>query len=353
MVLADFGAMVIKVEPPAGDPMRRVAPRLPTGNSARHHVLGRGKHSYVADLKDADELAKVTELAREADVVLESFRPGVMDRLGLGYSELSAVNPRLVFVSLSGYGAAGARASQPSHDLNFLALSGLLAAPGCSTPPRVPPIQVGDLAGGSLQAVIGVLLALRTAETTGLGQRVDVAMLDGLISLVAASVADASTDPCMLPTGGRLGGDFACYAIYACRDGQVAVGALEEKFWRAMTMRLGLEDLVEVDHLEPSVQGILRRRLAEVLTPLSVAEVMSAVGEDVCVTPVRTMVEMLADEDLVSRGVLRPGGGSRPVQPAVQPRLSAYSPPVPSPGEPLGSSTAAIDEKGWRACIRP
>lgn len=352
MVLADFGASVIKVEPPTGDPMRRVAPRLPSGDSARHHVLGRGKYSYVADLKDPARRQNVVELARDADVVLESFRPGVMDRLGLGYGDLSALNSRLVYVSLSGYGAAGARAAQPSHDLNFLALSGLLAPPNRSTPPKLPPVQVGDLAGGSLQAVIGVLLALRSAEATGVGQHVDVAMLDGLLSLMACAVADASADPCAVPTGGRLGGGFACYGTYSCRDGYIAVGALEAKFWKAMTMRIGLEELAEVDHLDPAAQSHLRERLADRFARLSVAEAMVTVGDDVCVTPVRSMTEVLGDGDLVRRGALEPGNGAHPAQPGVQPRLSAYATAVPSPGEALGASNALIDESGWQACAR-
>lgn len=350
MVLADFGAQVIKIEPPGGDPMRKVLPQLASGDSARHRVLNRGKRSVVADLKDSDQLMMIKGLVADCDVVLESFRPGVMDRLGLGYAELSALNPRLVYLSLTGYGDGGARGKLASHDLNFLALTGLLDSTASGYPP-VPPMQIGDLAGGSLQAVIGVLMALRVAERTGKGQRVEVSMLDGLVSLLASAIADASVDPGTTPGRGRLAGDFACYTTYPCRDGMIAVGALEEKFWRQLTIRLGLEDLAAIDHLDPDaeVQRFLRERVAAALADLTEQDARD-LGEDLCVSPVRKFARLLDDPELRARGVLRPDADADgPLHVGVQPRLLDHVAESVPRSEPLGASTGQVALKGWNA----
>lgn len=349
MILADFGAQLIKIEPPIGDPMRRVHPPAPDGESARHHVLNRGKRSYAADLKDPAQLARVLQLAEGCDVVLESFRPGVMERLGLGYADLSARNPRLVYASLTGFGTHGDRSSLPSHDLNFLALSGLLSAPEGRIP-GVPPIQLGDLAGGSLQAVIGVLMALRVAESTGKGQRVEVSMLDGLVSLLAAAIADASTDSSALPTEGRLGGQFASYGIYRCRDGHLAIAALEAKFWALIVERLDAPELRVEDHLDPAVQEVLRERLEDRLAPLSVDEAVATLGEDACVSPVRPFSSLLDDEDLLQRqALLSHEEGAGPMHTGIQPRLAGYQAARPASAERIGQSTEAIARHGWDA----
>lgn len=349
MVLADFGAQIIKVEPPGtGDPMRLVHPARADGQSGRHLVLNRGKRSLCADLKDEKDHELVRRLAKEADVVIESFRPGVMTRLGFGYEELCADNPGLIYVSLSGFGQAGARSAQPSHDINFLALSGYLdLATRKADTPTLPAIQIGDLGGGALQAVIGTLLALRSREQGGVGQHLDIAMFDGLMSMLASSIADSNftkSDP--KPGGGRLTGELACYRAYRCNDGRhIAVGALEAKFWKQLVIALGRPDLV-ADHLDPARQQFLGDALNAIFATLTQNEVMDIVGDNVCVTPVRSFEEALQDTDLWNRGALVAGRADGiAVEPGPAPALQCTL--TSRPAEPLDSARTLIEAHGW------
>src|SRR5216684_4292546 len=179
MMLANFGAEVIKIEEPGGDYARHLPP-LVDGEGAVFRATNRGKKSIALDLKTADGKATLERLAAQADVLIEGFRPGVMKRLRLDYETLHTLNERLIYVSLTGYGQTGPNAGMAGHDINYIALGGLLDITGA-----IPGAQIADLAGGSMQAVIGILLALAAREKTGRGQFVDISMLDGVEWMMA------------------------------------------------------------------------------------------------------------------------------------------------------------------------
>jgi len=252
LLLADFGADVVKVEDTAlGDYIRWAEPKVagaePTAASAMFLALNRNKRSIRVDLKTEAGRDVLLRLVRDADVLLESFRPGVLDRLGVGYERLREVNPGLVYCAISGYGQDGPYRDRSGHDLNYLGLVGLLGLSGDrGGPPGQAAGQIADLGGGALMAAFGILAALRERDRSGEGQLVDVSMADGSLSwlaMVAASYFASGRAPRRgdLELGGRL----VCYRPYACADGWVTLGALEPKFWAAWCRGVGREDLVE------------------------------------------------------------------------------------------------------------
>jgi alpha-methylacyl-CoA racemase len=271
--LAEFGAEVIKIEqPPMGDYAR-------ASYTALFEETNRGKKSLELDLKSQKE--SFLKLVRSADVVIEGFRPGVMERLGLGYEALREANPRLIYVALTGYGSDGPHALLAGHDVNYLAMSGVLdlirADDGT---PVIPGVQIADLAGGSMRAVIGILLAMEARHQSGHGQRVDISMTDGLNVLLPVARAKG---PVKL-----LSGSYACYRVYAAaEDSYVAVGALEPKFWANLCHELGCEELVEKQFAANQAGAIAV--LAQKFKAATAEEWFERIGEkDCCVTPVRT-----------------------------------------------------------------
>ena len=242
MLLGDLGADVVKVEEPgAGDPTRALPPAV-GGDSAVHAALNRNKRSVALDIRSEAGAAIVRRLAAHADVLVEAFRPGVLDRRGLGADALRAGNPRLVYCSITGYGRSGAQSQRAGHDVNYIALSGLLAANRDAEGRSVlPGTQLADVTGGLL-AVIGVLAALRARERTGRGQVVEVTLRDGALALMTLPMTRALAGG---PGMDELSGAYACYRVYRCRDGRdLAVGALEPKFWERLCRVLALDDLV-------------------------------------------------------------------------------------------------------------
>ncbi len=267
--LVEHGAEVIKIEqPPLGDYARE-------SYAALFELTNRGKKSVVLDLKSGREA--FLKLVRNADVVLEGFRPGVMDRLGLGYEILREGNPRLIYVALTGYGAHSLLAG---HDVNYLAMSGVLdlirAEDGR---PVIPGVQIADLAGGSMQAVIGILMAIVGRQRSGAGQRIDVSMTDGLEVLLPVA---RSRGPVEL-----LSGKYACYHVYAAAENSfVAVGALEAKFWANLCGELGRLELIErqLDLDQNAVIAILE----DIFKTATAEEWFTKLGDkDCCLTPVR------------------------------------------------------------------
>jgi alpha-methylacyl-CoA racemase len=280
--LAESGAEVIKVEQPSiGDYARDSYPAL-------FELTNLGKKSVEIDLKENKEL--FLKMILSADVVLEGFRPGVMDRLGLGYDALRKLNPRLIYVSLTGYGPHDLRAG---HDVNYLAMSGVLdlnrAADGT---PVIPGIQIADLAGGSMQAVIGILLAIEERHRTGVGRRVDVSMTDGLDVLLPIARAGGSD---------LLSGKYACYRVYRAAHGTfVAVGALEPKFWANLCRELECEGLIELQFAEEQMAVI--SVLASVFKTATAEEWFLRIGDkDCCVTPVRVAAQGAAPQGRAPR----------------------------------------------------
>ncbi len=250
----------------------------------------RGKKSVCINLKDPRGKKIFLRLASSADILIESFRPGVMHRLGLGYPELSRHNARLIYAAISGYGQSSPNASLPGHDINFLALSGLLDMMRDSDgSPMIPPIQTADLMGGALQAIIGILLGLVGRSVSGRGQFVDVAMLDGMLPLLMVPRVILESGQRQALGVGLLTGSFACYHVYQARDGDwIAVGALESKFWRMICEALGCEEFCKDQYA-----GQLRQ--AEMVAELSGrflqedARDWVALLKDACVTLVEKL----------------------------------------------------------------
>jgi alpha-methylacyl-CoA racemase len=275
--LVEAGAEVIKIEQPAvGDYARESYAPL-------FELTNRGKKSVEIDLKASKEA--FLKLVRTADVLIEGFRPDVMNRLGLGYENLRELNPRLIYVALTGYGPHSLLAG---HDVNYLAMSGVLdlirAEDGR---PVIPGVQIADLAGGSMQAIIGILLAIVDRHRTGLGQRVDVSMTHGLEVLLPVALAEAPGAGRHAPVLGLLSGKYACYHVYpAAGDSFVAVGALEAKFWANLCRELGCEELIGLQFNADQESTIAV--LAEKFATATAEEWFERIGaKDCCVTPVR------------------------------------------------------------------
>ncbi|MFQ5458041.1 MAG: CaiB/BaiF CoA transferase family protein [Myxococcota bacterium] len=264
LMLADMGAEVVKVEDPNGGDYGRWAPPLLGNLSSHFHALNRNKKSIALNLKQAEGVSLFLHLVKKFDVVIEQFRPGVMDRLGVGYQEVRKANPRIVYCSLSGYGATGPYRDRAGHDLNYMGIAGAASITGPrGGPPVVPGVQVGDIGGGALMCAIGVLAALNHRNRVGEGQFVDVSMMDGIVSWLALQAADYFAEPGEDPRPGdmRLNGSLLCYRIYETADGrEMTMGALEPKFWEAFCKAVGKEHLIA----EQYAQGPAREKpLAE------------------------------------------------------------------------------------------
>src|SRR6476469_6543434 len=242
LLLAEAGAEVIKIEQPGGENARRFPPMI-DGESAAFVMLNRGKASMSLDLKNEADRAKLTQLIKRADILVEQFRPGVMARLGLGYEDARALNPRVIYCSISGYGQSGPRVHEAGHDINYIGNTGLLdLQPGPSDHPVIPPMLAADIAGGSFPAVINILLALRARDQSGQGCHIDIAMTDAMFTFTWAALAlGAATGH--FPAAGEmwLVGGSPRYRIYTAKDGKlVACGAIEQKFWDAFTKAISL-----------------------------------------------------------------------------------------------------------------
>ena len=281
--LADRGATVIKIEQPgAGDYGRTLSPEVFARTNA-------GKKSMTLDLKRTGDRAVLLALVKTADILIEGFRPGVMARLGLDYETLRAFNPRLIYVSLSGYGQHGPMAGAAGHDINYIAMGGLLDL----NLPVIPGIQIGDLVGGSMQSVTGILLALLERQTTGSGQFIDVSMTAGVEALLEIPLAAHRSGG---RTAAMLTGRYACYNVYQAQDGRwLAVGALEAKFWAVLCWELGCTDLIPLQ-FDETRQSEVKARVAAMFAMRSAAEWFEKLRTtDACVTPVRTVAEVAQD----------------------------------------------------------
>ena len=303
LVLADLGADVVKVEDPSGGDYLRWMPPMAGEQSGWFHALNRNKRSLALDLRRPEGPAVLLRLARRFDVVVESFRPGVMARLGVGYEALSAVNPGLVLCSISGYGQEGPYRDRAGHDIDYVALAGVLAVNGPPERPVPLGVQVADVAGGSWPAVAGILAALLGRSATGKGAWVDVAMAEGALAMMALQQGAADAEGRALRRGGeQLNGGSACYAVYRAKDGGfVALGALEPKFFRAFCDAVGRPELGEAQF---DGGGAGPRAEVEAIFASRTREEWGAFAalHDVCVMPVLTGDEPRRDPQFVHRG---------------------------------------------------
>ena len=303
LMLAEAGAQVIKIERPGGEEMRRFPPII-DGESAVFAMLNRGKEVMPLDLKSDVERKKLMPLIARADILIEQFRPGVMARLGLGYDALRAINPRLIYCSISGYGQSGPRVAEAGHDINYIGNTGLLdLQPGPVVAPVVPPMLVDDIAGGSFPAVINILLALRARDQSGQGCYIDIAMTDAMFTFAWYAMA-VGTATGRFPRPGEmmLVGGSPRYRLYATKDRKlVACGAIEQKFWSAFCNAIGLADEYANDFRAPAatcdaVAKVIAARTSDEWRPIFAAA-------DCCTTIVVPLEEAMRDPHFVARGL--------------------------------------------------
>ncbi|MEZ5614982.1 MAG: CaiB/BaiF CoA-transferase family protein [Rhodocyclaceae bacterium] len=306
--LADLGADVVKIEDTGeGDYARSMGAR-PGETSAFFRLVNRNKRALRLDLKQAEGVAVLRRLTLSADVVVEGFRPGVMDKLGIGYEVLSALNPRLVFCSISGYGQDGPYAQRAGHDINYIGYAGVLDQIGTAGgPPAVPNFQIGDLLGGALAPLVGLLAAVIDARASGRGRKVDVAMTDAVFAHAVFPLAGLLARMAPPPRGADLlSGGVPCYGVYETSDGRhMAVGALEQKFWERLCDTIDRPDL-KPSHLSFGARGEqAKRALAAVFATRTQAEWTEMFDQvDCCVTPVLHIGEALDNAQLRARGMV-------------------------------------------------
>lgn len=308
MMLGDLGAEVIKVEEPKiGDPTRQTRP-LVDGQSAAFAQVNRNKKSIAIDLKNSEGRDLFLKLAFTADCVLEQFRPGVVDRLRVGYKDVSEINPRIIYCSLTGFGQDGPHRDRSGHDLNYLALSGVL---GLTTDgqgkPVIPGVQIADLAGGMI-AGFAILAALLARERTGSGQYVDVSMFDVMASMLPIPAAHHFAGK-TIPIGGKyvLSGRYPFYNVYETNDaGFMTLGALEPKFWANFCKVVGREDLIARQFDEGELRESLFEEMRMIFKLRSRSEWVELMrGADCCCEPVLSMTEAFLHEQTRAREMVR------------------------------------------------
>jgi alpha-methylacyl-CoA racemase len=307
LLLADLGADVVKIEQPGRGDYVRWTPPLLGEVSAAHLAFNRNKRSVTLNLKASQGRDLLCELVHHFDVLVESFRPGVMSRLGVGYDKLSSIKPELVYCAITGYGQNGPLAARAGHDVNYLGHAGVLSLIGAEdSPPIIPGVQIADLAGGGMCSVIAVLSALLRRQATGEGDYCDVSMTDGALSWLSIPAVSylAGGD---VPQRGvmPLSGAFPCYRIYAAADGHMTVGALEPQFWSALCETIGRADLAGDGFATGSRRDEVVQELEAVFSSRTRAEWMEVLGDrDVCVGPVNHLDEALADEQVKARSMV-------------------------------------------------
>jgi len=352
MHLADLGAEVIKIEDTgAGDYARTMGPGADPAagvDSLYFRMVNRNKKGLRLDLKQAAGVEVFRRLAKHADVIVESFRPGVVDKLDIGYETIRQINPRIVYCSISGYGQTGPWAELAGHDINFLATAGLLDQIGThdgkiSGAPAIPNLQVGDLLGGALTPLVGLLAAVIGARATGQGSHVDVAMSDAVLAHTIFPLVATLLDGRPAPRGADLlTGGVPCYAVYRTADERyLAVGALESKFWQAMCAAIERPDLVPFG-LATGDEGLrVKAELAALIAsrPLAHWQSIFAVA-DCCVTPILRLDEAIEHPQFVARGMVVEVGGTKQYAPPF--KLSAWPWANASPAPAVGADSEAV-----------
>ena len=337
--LADLGAEVIKIEDPqVGDYART----LGTGqgeDSAYFRMINRNKQGFRLDLKKPEGIEVFMRLAREADVIIESFRPGVMAKLGIGYAAIAAVNPKIAYCSISGYGQDGPYKDLAGHDINYLGYAGVLDQIGSAGGnPAIPNFQIADLLGGAMTAAMGILAVVIEAQRTGQGRYIDVSMTDSVLAHTYFAMLRLNDAGQSAPRGtDLLSGGLPCYATYRCADGKhMAVGALEGKFWKTACEVLG-----HPDWLKRQWDASLRGELAELFATRPRDEWASLFAAvDCCITPILSPEEALANEQILARKMVVQEDG-----------LTQFAPPLKMSGFEFSIRQAAPKSGEHNAAI--
>jgi len=340
--LADLGADVIVI--------RRVREEEPADHSkSLNRMLARNKRALGLDLSRAEGRDLFLRLAKDADVVVEGFRPGVVDRLGIGYTAVVEVNPRIVYCSISGYGQDGPYRDRVGHDVNYLGFAGVIGTTGTAGGmPAIPGVQIADIGGGSLMAAVGILTALLGRAHTGRGQYVDISMMDGAVAWQVINVFNhlvRGDEPMRGDT--MLTGHHPCYAVYETKDGRhVTVGALEPHFWRRLCQELGMPEAGEQQFCEGAEREALFARVRAKFRERTMAEWVERLADlDICFGPVATVSEMLRDPQVRHRRMVVEvddgrGGTRRTLGNPI--KLSDTPPDFRTPPPTMGEHTADV-----------
>jgi len=342
LLLAEAGANVIKIERPGGEDMRHAEPKLGQ-DSVNFMLLNRGKRVLEVDLKDPAQRARIDHLIDDADVLVEQFRPGVMQRLGLDYATLAQRNAKLIYCAITGFGQTGPKAMIAAHDLNYQAQTGMLALGGdAQSTPQVPPSLTADIAGGAYPAFMNILLALRQRERTGKGCYLDVAMAENLFPLMFWGLGNGwGHAQWPKPGAERLTGASSRYQIYRTADDRyLAAAPLEDKFWHTFVTRIDLPQLADAPDTAQT-----RAQVAAMIRTRSAQHWLQKLGDaDTCVCAVVTLEEAVRDPHFVERGlfahtVTNAQGTAIPALPVpIVPALRSAPGSAPSPALNLSSS---------------
>ncbi|OUZ10132.1 carnitine dehydratase [Aeromicrobium sp. PE09-221] len=340
MILGDLGADVVRVDRPSTNVLTPVPEK---------DQLLRNRRSVTADLKDPDDLARVLTWVDDADVLIEGFRPGVAERIGIGPDECRHRNPRLVYGRMTGWGQDGAMSHLAGHDLNFVAITGVLSAIAREgQPPTVPLNLVGDYGGGSMLLLVGILAALWERERSGEGQVIDASMVDGIALLSQAFWSLRGRGEWVgEPASNVVDGGAPFYDVYECADGgHLAIAPLEPGFYSILLERLGLSSESLPPQFDRARWPELREHITHAVKVRSRDEWTAVFADtDACVTPVLSFDEAEHHQHLRSRGTLIDVGGV--VQAAPAPRFSRTPPETPRPPRRQGQDNDALSENGW------
>lgn len=352
MMLADMGAEVIKIEDMNTPDYMRFYPPYIASESAGYLAVNRSKRSIALNLKHKKGVDILFLLLATADIVVEQFRPGVMDEMGLGYEAARRVKDDIIYVSLTGYGQNGPYARDAGHDINYIGYAGILSTTGSrKTGPILPGAQIADVAGGAYMTIIACLSALWAKEKTGQGQKVDVSMLDAILPLMTLQMAHyhaAGLAPA--PGEAALTGGLACYGVYKCADGKyIALGILEEKFWKSFCEMVGRPEWIDQQFVIGEEAERLRGAIGALFKTRTRDEWIAAAKEyDTCLTPVLEIGEIETDPQVQARNMIieqthpvcgKIKGIGVPLKFSQTPAKPSLPPPV------LGKDTAAIMEE--------
>ncbi|MGA2527437.1 MAG: CaiB/BaiF CoA-transferase family protein [Smithellaceae bacterium] len=352
MMLADMGAEVIKIEDMNTPDYMRFYPPYIASESAGYLAVNRSKRSIALNLKHKKGVDIFFSLLPTTDIVVEQFRPGVLDEMGLGYKAAKRVKTDIIYVSLTGYGQNGPYARDAGHDINYIGYSGILATTGSrKTGPIIPGPQIADVAGGAYMTIIACLSALWAREKTGQGQKVDVSMLDAILPLMTLQMAHYhAVGLTPAPGEAALTGGLACYGVYKCADGKyIALGILEEKFWKSFCKMVGRPEWLGRQFVIGEEAEKLRAEIAALfITQKRDQWIAAAAGCDTCLTPVLEIGEVEKDSHVQARSMIieqthpvcgKIKGIGVPLKFSQTPAKPSWSPPV------LGKDTAAIMEE--------
>jgi crotonobetainyl-CoA:carnitine CoA-transferase CaiB-like acyl-CoA transferase len=352
MMLADMGAEVIKIEDMNTPDYMRFYPPYIASESAGYLAVNRSKRSIALNLKHKKGVDIFFSLLATADIVVEQFRPGVMDEMGLGYEAARRVKDDIIYVSLTGYGQNGPYARDAGHDINYIGYAGILSTTGSrKTGPILPGAQIADVAGGAYMTIIACLSALWAREKTGQGQKVDVSMLDAILPLMTLQMAHYhAVGLAPAPGEAALTGGLACYGVYKCADGKyIALGILEEKFWKSFCKMVGRPEWIDQQFVIGEEAERLRGAIAALFKTRTRDEWIAAAKEyDTCLTPVLEIGEIETDPQVQARNMIieqthpvcgKIKGIGVPLKFSQTPAKPSLPPPV------LGKDTAAIMEE--------